>query len=179
VLAITGMQFNDLANTFGQQDVELDKLLMDVACYNNRVMSGAHMEPTIDLAIRTATLPIRIVIIKNNSLGQIKWKQMVFQGNPEYQCELFPIDFVALARAVGADGVRIEDPATAGAKLDEGLATPGPVVIELVVDQFTAMLPAKITPKQAIKFSESLIKGEPNRLRIALTAPSDTVRQIV
>src|ERR1700756_2245336 len=43
-LAITGMQYNDVAGTFAQQDVELDKLYMDVAVYNNRVMSGAHME---------------------------------------------------------------------------------------------------------------------------------------
>src|ERR1700741_626719 len=37
VLAITGMQFNDVMGTYSQQDVELDKLFMDVACYNNRV----------------------------------------------------------------------------------------------------------------------------------------------
>jgi pyruvate dehydrogenase (quinone)/pyruvate oxidase len=54
VLAITGMQFNDVTGTFQQQDVELDKLFIDVACYNNRVMSGAHMESVIDLAIRSA-----------------------------------------------------------------------------------------------------------------------------
>jgi pyruvate dehydrogenase (quinone) len=124
-------------------------------------------------------LPIKIVIIKNNTLGQIKWEQMVFQGNPEYQCDLFPIDFVAVAEAVGAKGVRIDDPRTAGAKFDEALAMSGPVVIEAVVDQFTAMLPAKIKADQAIKFSEALAKGEPNRIRIALTAAKDTVRQIV
>ena len=54
VLAITGMQFNDVTGTYSQQDVELDKLFMDVACYNNRVMSAPHMEPVIDLAIRSA-----------------------------------------------------------------------------------------------------------------------------
>ena len=124
-------------------------------------------------------LPIKIVIIKNNTLGQIKWEQMVFQGNPEYECDLLPIDFVALAQAVGAHGVRIDDPRTAGAKFDEALGLPGPVIIEAVVDQFTAMLPAKITADQAIKFSEALAKGEPNRLKIALTAAKDTVRQIV
>ncbi len=124
-------------------------------------------------------LPIKIVIIKNNTLGQIKWEQMVFQGNPEYQCELFPIDFVALAKAVGANGVRIDDPRTAGARFDEALGMPGPVIIEAVVDQFTAMLPPKITTDQAVKFSEALAKGEPNRIRIALTAAKDTVRQIV
>src|ERR1700748_3585862 len=53
-LAITGMQFNDVTGPFQQQDVELDKLFIDVACYNNRVMSGAHMGPVADLAIRSA-----------------------------------------------------------------------------------------------------------------------------
>ena len=124
-------------------------------------------------------LPIKIVIIKNNTLGQIKWEQMVFQGNPEYQCELFPIDFVALAKAVGADGVRIDDPKTAGQQLDRALAIQGPVIIEAVVDPLTALLPAKIKANQAIKFSEALLRGEPNRIKIALTAASDTVRQIV
>jgi pyruvate dehydrogenase (quinone)/pyruvate oxidase len=124
-------------------------------------------------------LPIKFVIIKNNTLGQIKWEQMVFQGNPEYQCELFPIDFVALAKAVGASGVRVDDPRSAGQQFQKALAMPGPVIIEAVVDQYTAMLPAKIKPEQAVKFSEALIKGEPNRMRIALTAASDTVRQVV
>ena len=62
-------------------------------------------------------------------------------------------DFVALARTVGAEGVRIDDQATAGAMLDKALAMPGPVIIEAVVDPFTAMLPPKITPTQALHFS--------------------------
>ena len=56
VLAITGMQFNDVTGTFSQQDVELDKLFMDVCCYNERVMSAPHMEPVADLAIRSAIM---------------------------------------------------------------------------------------------------------------------------
>src|SRR5204863_2177631 len=42
-------------------------------------------------------LPVKIVIIKNNTLGQIKWEQMVFLGNPEFGVELEPIDHVKLA----------------------------------------------------------------------------------
>ena len=49
-------------------------------------------------------LPIKVVIIKNNTLGQIKWEQMVFLGNPEYGVELQPIDFVKFAEACGARG---------------------------------------------------------------------------
>ena len=127
----------------------------------------------------TYKLPIKLVIIKNNTLGQIKWEQMVFEGNPEYQCELLPIDFVALAKAVGAEGVRIDDPAKAGELLDQALAMPGPVIIEAVVDPLTAMLPPKITPEQAMHFTEALMRGEPKRLKIALTAASDTVRQVI
>lgn len=124
-------------------------------------------------------LPIKIVVIKNNTLGQIKWEQMVFMGNPEYACDLFPIDFVAMARAVGADGVKIDDPADCQAKLQQALSIPGPVVIEAVVDEFVPPMPAKIKMEQAIKFAESLARGEPNRSRIALTTLSDKVRQIV
>ena len=43
-------------------------------------------------------LPIKVVVVKNNTLGQIKWEQMVFLGNPEYGCELQPIDFAGFAR---------------------------------------------------------------------------------
>ncbi len=59
-------------------------------------------------------LPIKIVVIKNNSLGQIQWEQMVFLGNPEYGCDLHPIDFAAFARACGGHGVTIDDPARCG-----------------------------------------------------------------
>ena len=124
-------------------------------------------------------LPIKFVIIKNNTLGQIKWEQMVFEGNPEYQCDLFPVDFVAFAKSIGGDGVKIEDPKDASAQFEQALAMPGPVIIEAVVDQYTAMLPAKIKPNQAIKFTEALLRGEPHRIRIALTAAHDTVRQII
>jgi pyruvate dehydrogenase (quinone)/pyruvate oxidase len=124
-------------------------------------------------------LPIKIVVIKNDTLGQIKWEQMVFEGNPEYQCELYPVDFVAVAKAMGANAVRIDDAKTAGEQFDKALAMPGPVLIEAVVDQYAAMLPAKIKPEQAVKFSEALLRGEPHRMRIALTAANEKVRQIV
>lgn len=50
-------------------------------------------------------LPIKVFIIKNNSLGQIKWEQMVFLGNPEYVCDLHPIDFAGFAHVCGGHGV--------------------------------------------------------------------------
>src|ERR1700739_250192 len=54
VLAITGLQFHDLLGTHTQQDVALDKLFMDVAIYNERVMGKAHVENVAELACRFA-----------------------------------------------------------------------------------------------------------------------------
>src|SRR2546422_1708103 len=54
VLAITGLQFHDLIGTHTQQDVALDKLFVDVAVYNERVMGATHVENVVDLACRTA-----------------------------------------------------------------------------------------------------------------------------
>jgi pyruvate dehydrogenase (quinone)/pyruvate oxidase len=124
-------------------------------------------------------LPIKIIVVKNNTLGQIKWEQMVFLGNPEYGCELHPIDFAAFARACGGAGFTIEDPAECGRILDQAMATPGPVVVEAVVDPFEPPLPPKISLQQATKFAESLARGEPNRAKIAWTVLSDKVRELV
>ncbi|MGH7847830.1 MAG: thiamine pyrophosphate-dependent enzyme, partial [Candidatus Binatia bacterium] len=124
-------------------------------------------------------LPIKVVVVKNNTLGQIKWEQMVFLGNPEYGCELHPIDFAAFARACGGTGYTVEDPAACGSVLDEALATPGPVIVEAVVDPLVPPMPAKITLEQATKFAESLARGEPNRSKIAWTVLSDKVRELI
>src|SRR3954463_15954642 len=54
VLAITGLQYHDLIHTHTQQDVELDKVFMDVCVYNARIMGPAHVENIMELACRTA-----------------------------------------------------------------------------------------------------------------------------
>jgi pyruvate dehydrogenase (quinone) len=88
-------------------------------------------------------LPVKVIIIKNNTLGQIKWEQTSMLGHPEYGCELQPIDFTAFARACGATGFTIEDPAACGAILDTALTTPGPVVVEAIVDSDELTTPPK------------------------------------
>jgi len=54
VLAITGHTFHDLIGTHYQQDVDLEKLFMDVAVYTERVAGPAHVCNALDEAIRTA-----------------------------------------------------------------------------------------------------------------------------
>ena len=124
-------------------------------------------------------LPIKVFVIRNGSLGMIKWEQMVFLGNPEYACDLQPIDFVKVAEACGATGMRIEDPASCGSEIERALAMPGPVVVEAVVDPYEPPMPATIRPEQALHFAESLAKGEPERGKILRTVLEDKIKEMV
>ncbi|HEX6011689.1 MAG TPA: thiamine pyrophosphate-dependent enzyme [Geminicoccaceae bacterium] len=124
-------------------------------------------------------LDVKIVVIKNDTLGQIKWEQMVFLGNPEYVCELQPIGFADVARGFGVNGFRVEDPADCREVLRVALATPGPALVEAVVDPHEPPMPPKIELKQAAHFAEALARGTPNRAKIALTVASDRVRELV
>jgi pyruvate dehydrogenase (quinone)/pyruvate oxidase len=124
-------------------------------------------------------LPVKIVIIKNNALGQIKWEQMVMLGNPEFACDLHPIDFAEFARACGGTGFRIEDPKLCGQTLDQALAVDGPVIIEAVVDPYEAPLPPKTTVKQALEFAKSMARGEKDRSKIASTIFKDKVKEMI
>jgi pyruvate dehydrogenase (quinone) len=54
VLAITGHTFHDLIGTHYQQDVDLDRLFMDVAEYSERVMGPEHVVNVVDQAIKAA-----------------------------------------------------------------------------------------------------------------------------
>jgi pyruvate dehydrogenase (quinone)/pyruvate oxidase len=125
-------------------------------------------------------LPIKIVVIKNDTLGQIKWEQMVFLGNPEYGCDLDPnIDFALFAKACGAAGFAIKDPKKCGGIIEEALNTPGPVVIEAYVDPNEPPMPGKVKPEQALHFAESLARGTPERGKILKTVFKDKVREMV
>lgn len=88
-------------------------------------------------------LPIKVVVINNGSLAQIKWEQMLFLGNPEFGCELAPVDFARVAEGLGVRGMRIEDPEAVGPAMDEAFATDGPVLIDAVVDPAEIMLPPR------------------------------------
>jgi pyruvate dehydrogenase (quinone) len=124
-------------------------------------------------------LPVKVVVVKNNTLGMIKWEQMVFLGNPEFGCELQPIDFAAFARACGGQGFTVEDPESCGSVLDEALATRGPALVEAVVDPYVPPMPANISAEQAAKFAESLLKGQPAAAKIVRTVLKDRIRELV
>jgi pyruvate dehydrogenase (quinone)/pyruvate oxidase len=123
-------------------------------------------------------LPVKVVVMRNDVLGLIKWEQMAFLGNPQYGVELSPVDFVKVAEACGVKGVRIEDPHRVGDQLHDALAADGPVLIEAVVDPHDMPLTPTINPEHAKGFARGLARGEPNRARIALTMSRVLAREM-
>lgn len=124
-------------------------------------------------------LPIKVIVIRNDTLGMIKWEQMVFLGNPEYGVRLSPIDFVKFAEACGGVGFRCEKPKEVRGALKEALASRRPALVEAVVDPYEPPMPPRITLEQAAHVAKALARGEPHRGRIALTMFRDKVHELL
>ena len=78
-------------------------------------------------------LPVKIIILKNNSLAEVKFEQEDI-GNPEFGCELAPIDFVAFAKACGAEGYRCERPEEVVPAIKSAIHSPRTALVEGIVD---------------------------------------------
>jgi len=124
-------------------------------------------------------LPIVVVIIKNNTLGQIKWEQIVFLGNPEYGCELHNPSFARYADTCGGLGWTVEKPEEIRSTLEHALSSNKPSLIEVVVDPYEPPMPPKVTAKQALQFAKALAKGQPHGGRIALTLFRDKLNELL
>jgi pyruvate dehydrogenase (quinone) len=124
-------------------------------------------------------LPIVVVIIKNNVLGQIKWEQIVFLGNPQYGVQLHNPDFAKFAEICGGVGFTVEQPDQIRPTLKRALASNKPSIVEVVVDPYEPPMPAKVTLKQTARFAEALLKGQPKGDRIALTLFRDKLNELL
>ncbi|MBW2185269.1 MAG: acetolactate synthase, large subunit, biosynthetic type [Desulfuromonadales bacterium C00003068] len=87
-------------------------------------------------------LPVKIVILNNNFLGMVRqWQQLFFDKRYSQTCMELPIDFVKLAEAYGATGLRATKPEEVEAMIKKGLETPGPVIMEFKVAREENVLP--------------------------------------
>lgn len=124
-------------------------------------------------------LPIKVVVINNDSLGMIKWEQMALLGNPEFVCDNAHIDFHPIAEAMGGKGFHCDDPAEIGTVLDAFLAHEGPALLHCDVDTHEAPLPPHISLEDAKHMAQAMAKGTPARGKIARTLIGSYVRELI
>ena len=124
-------------------------------------------------------LNVCVIVIKNNVLGQIKWEQMIFEGNPEFGVELWPIDFAMVAEACGARGFTLERPEDAESVLRAALSVGGPALVQAVVDPHEPPMPGKATTDQAKNLVKALLRGQKDAGKIIKTIAEDQIREVV
>jgi pyruvate dehydrogenase (quinone)/pyruvate oxidase len=114
-------------------------------------------------------LPIKVVIIKNDILGMIRWEQMAFLGNPEFGVEFTPIDFPRFAEACGGKGYSIKETNDVNSIMHEAMSDKKPAIVEAYADPFDPPMPPKVELEFVRKLAESFTKGQPYAKRIGLT----------
>jgi pyruvate dehydrogenase (quinone) len=125
-------------------------------------------------------LPIKVVVIKNNTLGMIRWEQMAFLGNPEFGVEFSPIDWVKFAEACGGKGYAIKEPTEVKSIMNQAMKDrTQPSIIEAYVDPFEPPVPPKVEMEFVKELAKSFARGQPYAKRIALTLYRDQVHNVL
>lgn len=126
-------------------------------------------------------LPIVVCVLRNDYLGQIRWEQMAFVGNPEFGVKLHnPRSFAQWATNCGGLGIMVERPDGLEDAFRQAFAnTRGPSLVECVVDADEAALPPKVTVEQGLNMMRALTRGQPNAVRIGLTLFRDKLDELL
>ena len=132
-----------LPAAIGAQIACPDKLVVDIAGDGSIQMNIQEMATAVQY-----NLPVKIVILNNGYLGMVRqWQELFYDGC--YACtemEHAP-DFVKLAEAYGAAGLRATRPEEVRSILEEGLSIPKPVIMDFLVEREESVYP--IVPANA------------------------------
>ena len=115
----------------GVQVAHPDSLVIDVAGEASILMNIQELS-----TIAQYKLPVKVFIVNNQWMGMVRqWQELLHGGRySESYSDSLP-DFVKLAEAFGAKGIRCSDPETLDAAILEMIDHPGPVIFDCLVDQ--------------------------------------------
>jgi pyruvate dehydrogenase (quinone)/pyruvate oxidase len=125
------------------------------------------------------SLPIKVIVIKNDTLGMIRWEQMGFLGNPEFGVEFSAIDWVKFAEACGGKGYAIKEPNEVKSIMHQAMKERSPTIIEAYVDPFEPPMPPKVEMEFVKEVAKAFAKGQPYAKRIGLTLFRDQVHTVL
>src|SRR6185437_9770952 len=103
-----------------------------------------------------------VMVLNNRDLNQVTWEERVMMGDPRYDAAQHVPDFpyARYAEMVGLKGIMVNRPEDLASAWDEALHADRPCVLEAITDPDVPPLPPHITFKQAVAFSESMLKGD-------------------
>ena len=109
-----------------------------------------------------------IMVLNNGDLNQVTWEQRVMVGDPKFEAsqELPEFPYARYAEMLGLKGIKVDNPDKLGEAWDAVLSADRPALLEVVTDPNVATLPPHISFEQAVNFSKTLIKGDPDEYGI-------------
>ena len=122
-----------------------------------------------------------VCVLNNEDLNQVTWEQRVMEGDPKFEAsqQIPNVPYHRFAELIGLKGIYVDNPNRLGAAWEEALAADRPVVLEVKTDPEVPPLPPHITLQQAKKFTEALIKGDPNESRVIAGAARQVLESIL
>jgi pyruvate oxidase len=102
-------------------------------------------------------LPLTVVVFDNAKLGLITVEQQA-DAQPDEHTSIPGRDLAAIARAFGAEGLRVESPDDLESALAAALRSPRPTVVDVVVDPDELPIPPKIELARALGFAQAKVK---------------------
>ena len=142
-----GSMANALPQALGAQAVDRTRQVVALAGDGGLAMLLGELA-----SIRQNDLPVKIVVFNNSALGFIE-VEMKASGIVNFGTDLQNPDFAAVARAMGIAGIRVEHSADLEPAIQQALADPGPVLLDVVVARDELSVPPTITAAQAKGFS--------------------------
>ena len=118
-----------------------------------------------------------VCVFNNEDLNQVTWEQRVMNGDPKFDAsqKIPNVPYHRFGELIGLKGIYVDKPEKMGAAWDEALAADRPVVLEVKTDPEVPPLPPHLTLEEAKKFTETLIKGDPEEGRVV----KGTARQLL
>jgi acetolactate synthase-1/2/3 large subunit len=115
----------------GVQIAHPDALVIDIAGEASILMNIQEMSTAVQYR-----LPVKIFIINNQYMGMIRqWQELLHGGRYSESYSSSLPDFVKLAEAFGARGLRATKPSELDEVIKEMIAIPGPVIADIATDQ--------------------------------------------
>lgn len=109
------------------------------------------------MTVAAYKLPVKIIVFNNSTLGMVK-VEMLVDGFPDYGVDMPPVDYAAVANALGIFGQRVEKPTDIRAAFEAALGHDGPALVDVVTDPLALSLPPTITGEMVRGFALAVSK---------------------
>jgi pyruvate dehydrogenase (quinone) len=144
---VHGTMANALPHAIGAQSVDRARPVISLSGDGGLSMLLGELITTVQ-----HDLPIKTIVFNNSSLGMVRLEMFV-AGDPPFETDHAPVDYSAIARAVGMQATRVEKPGDLQDAVRETLAFPGPALLDVVTDPNALEIPPHLTPQQARRFA--------------------------